>query len=133
MILELCKGVHCVDIGESFQTHIYFQNFVSIQRRTSPPKFPIFAVNTRQPGGAPSPGVGRRPTWGVLRGVLRRRDGVFNLSAIRIRPIDPQGRGGVMVWSKKWLFRRDLFRICRKNKRIKRCREICKLSFCESL
>ena len=38
-ITELCKGVHCVDLGESFQTHIYFQNLASIQPRTSPPKF----------------------------------------------------------------------------------------------
>ena len=38
-IAELCKGVHCVDLGESFQTHIYLQNFVSIQPRTSPVKF----------------------------------------------------------------------------------------------
>ena len=35
MILDQCKGVHCVDLGESFQTHIYLQNFVSIQPRTS--------------------------------------------------------------------------------------------------
>ena len=39
MILEQCKGVHCVDLDESFQTHIYLQNFVSIQLRTSPVKF----------------------------------------------------------------------------------------------
>ena len=39
MILELCKGVHCVDLGESFQTHIYLQNLASIQPRTSPLKF----------------------------------------------------------------------------------------------
>ena len=38
VILELCKGVHCVDLGESFQTHIYLQNLVSIQPRTSPLK-----------------------------------------------------------------------------------------------
>ena len=31
--------MHCVDLGESFTTHIYFQNFVSIQPRTSPVKF----------------------------------------------------------------------------------------------
>ena len=31
MILEQCKGVHCVDLGESFQTHIFLQNFASIQ------------------------------------------------------------------------------------------------------
>ena len=28
VILEQCKGVHCVDVGESFQTHIYLQNLV---------------------------------------------------------------------------------------------------------
>ena len=39
MILELCKGVHCVDLGESFQTHIFLQNLASIQPRTSPLKF----------------------------------------------------------------------------------------------
>ena len=43
MILELCKGVHFVDLGESFQriiqTHIYLQNLASIQPRTSPLKF----------------------------------------------------------------------------------------------
>ena len=39
VILEQCKGVHCVDLGESFQTHIYSQNFALIQPRTSPLKF----------------------------------------------------------------------------------------------
>ena len=39
MILEQCKGVHCVDLGESFQKHIYLQNFVLIQPRTSLVKF----------------------------------------------------------------------------------------------
>ena len=39
MILELCKGVHCVDLGESFQTHIFLQTYASIQPRTSPVKF----------------------------------------------------------------------------------------------
>ena len=43
-IADLCKGVHCVDLGESFQTHIYLQNFVSIQPGTSPPKFAAFAA-----------------------------------------------------------------------------------------
>ena len=38
-IAELRKGVHCVDLGESFQTRIFLQNFVSIQPRTSPQKF----------------------------------------------------------------------------------------------
>ena len=30
--------MHCVDLGESFQTHIFLQNFASIQPRTSPPE-----------------------------------------------------------------------------------------------
>ena len=38
-IRERCKGVHCVDLGESFPTSIYLQKSASIQPRTSPPKF----------------------------------------------------------------------------------------------
>ena len=38
-IEERCKGVHCVDLGESFPTSIYFQKSASIQPRTSPSKF----------------------------------------------------------------------------------------------
>ena len=29
-IAELCKGVTCVDLGESFQTHIDLQNLASM-------------------------------------------------------------------------------------------------------
>ena len=39
VILEQCERVHFVDLGESFQTHIFLQNFSSIQPRTSPLKF----------------------------------------------------------------------------------------------
>ena len=39
MLLEQCKGVNCVDLGESFQTHIFLQNLASIQPRTIPLKF----------------------------------------------------------------------------------------------
>ena len=38
-IRKRCKGVHCVDLGESFPTHIYLQNLASIQPRTSLLKF----------------------------------------------------------------------------------------------
>ena len=38
-IRERCKGVHCVDLGESFPTNIYLQNLASIQPRTTPNKF----------------------------------------------------------------------------------------------
>ena len=35
-IRERCKGVHCVDLGESFPTRIYLQKSASIQPRPSP-------------------------------------------------------------------------------------------------
>ena len=38
-IPKRCKGVHCVDLGESCPTHIYLQSLASIQPRTSPNKF----------------------------------------------------------------------------------------------
>ena len=38
-IRERCKGVHCVDLGESFPTSIYLQKSASIQPRTSRSKF----------------------------------------------------------------------------------------------
>ena len=38
-IEERCKGVHYVDLGESFPTRIYLQKSASIQPRTSPSKF----------------------------------------------------------------------------------------------
>ena len=38
-IPKRCKGVHCVDLGESFPTRIYLQKSASIQPRTSPVKF----------------------------------------------------------------------------------------------
>ena len=37
-IPKRCKGVHCVDLGESFPTSIYLQKSASIQPRTSPSK-----------------------------------------------------------------------------------------------
>ena len=38
-IPKRCKGVHCVDLGESFPTHIFLQHLASIQLRTSLVKF----------------------------------------------------------------------------------------------
>ena len=38
-IPKRCKGVHCVDLGESFPTRIYLQKSASMQPRTSPSKF----------------------------------------------------------------------------------------------
>ena len=34
-IAALCKGVHCVDLGERLQTHIYLKKLASIQPRTA--------------------------------------------------------------------------------------------------
>merc|ERR550514_2349345 len=48
---ERCKGVHCVDLGESFPTHIFLQNLASIHQRTSLVKFLVrksFSVVVRQ-------------------------------------------------------------------------------------
>ena len=51
-ITELCKGVHCVDLGESFQTHVYLQNLASIQPRTSPVKFARSLAFMQEPASA---------------------------------------------------------------------------------
>ena len=48
VILERCKGVHCVDLGESFPTHIFLQNLASIQPRTS-------TVKCARPSSRPAP------------------------------------------------------------------------------
>ena len=71
MILELCKGVHCVDLGESFQTHIYLQNLASIQPRTSPVKSARSSLFVGAAGGghAPhgSPAASQRVSTGCER------------------------------------------------------------------
>ena len=59
VILEQCKGVHCVDLGESFPTHIYLQNFVSIQPRTSLVKFAAPALLRAPRGGAGASRIAR--------------------------------------------------------------------------
>ena len=42
--------MHCVALGESFQTHIYLQNLASIQPRTSPASLPDRAARDGAPG-----------------------------------------------------------------------------------
>ena len=44
--------MHCVDLGESFQTHIYLQDFASIQPRTSPVKFARSSPRSSPSGSA---------------------------------------------------------------------------------
>ena len=100
-IAELCRGVHCVDLGESFQTHIYLHNFVSIQPRTSPVKFAvsrdtqhpqISGLGPQRPGPA---GLGRRRVLGAGRRARR-------LLPEGRRP-PPRGAGGPQAYVRKWL------------------------------
>ena len=61
-IRERCKGVHCVDLGESCPTNIYLQNLAarscllaSIQPRTSPTKtIPDTPIPTPPPALKPT-------------------------------------------------------------------------------
>ena len=53
-IRERCKGVHCVDLGESFPTSIFLQNLASIQKRTNPLKFAHLAEKSEK-GSVPNP------------------------------------------------------------------------------
>ena len=57
---ERCKGVHCVDLGESFPTHIYLQHLASIQPRTS--RSTVADSNAenapRRPAAGPAGGAG---------------------------------------------------------------------------
>ena len=73
-IEERCKGVHCVDLGESFPTSIYLQKSASIQPRTSPYKF-ARSPRTDAPGAQPLAsrpiGILHCSTSGDLRGALQ--------------------------------------------------------------
>ena len=78
MILEQCKGVHCVDLKESFRTHIYLQNFVSIPPKTSLVRFSVrFSVPAARSPRAQIPQVtsdaSRRRSGSGLGVILRRR------------------------------------------------------------
>ena len=74
MILEQCKGVRCVDLGESFPTHIFLQNFFSIQPRTSLVKF----------AGHESPEASRIPSKNACEQVTEHG----NLQRTRTKPDD---------------------------------------------
>ena len=85
VILEQCKGMHCVDLGESFPTHIFLQNLASIQPRTSPVKFARSLAEPASPPGAIS-----------TEGMEDRKavqDLVRNLGASFNRKFDEAGTG----------------------------------------
>ena len=82
-IPKRCKGVHCVDLGESFPTSIYLQKSASIQPRTSPSKFgekfnslftsllsPLLEDLKRVVEGARAPRVGRANFTGLVLGCI---------------------------------------------------------------
>ena len=54
--------MHCVDLVESFQTHIYLQNFALIQPRTSPVKSARSSGAAAEPRTAPKSGA----TYAIL-------------------------------------------------------------------
>ena len=89
VLAELCKGVHCVDLGESFQTHIYLQNLASIQPRTSPIKFARSSLRQRPraPASSPSRGARRPVTLLGARGGRAEKYGLRATAAIAFNHI----------------------------------------------
>ena len=82
-IEERCKGVHCVDLGESLPTSIYLQKSASIQPRTSPSKFVgkysiLFTgvLNEVRPGDGNDCRIGEH--WEYL-GILNSKSNFRNL------------------------------------------------------
>ena len=74
-IEERCKGVHCVDLAESFPTSSYLQKSASIQPRTIPPnfwgKFNLLFIRLLSDDGASKPGSSASKPPVALRGVPR--------------------------------------------------------------
>ena len=75
--------MHCVDLGESFQTHIFLQNLASIQPRTTPVKLargsPCTDPQGAHPRGAPASAEAERQRHARPRVHLRRRAGLLVL------------------------------------------------------
>ena len=85
-IRERCKGVHCVDLGESFPTSIFLQNLVSIQLKTSPEtskfdfritqrfNFPMVFSPRGRRGARTGPGQRAEPPLLAVRGAVGPAD-----------------------------------------------------------
>ena len=86
-IAELCKGVHCVDLGESFQTHTYLQNLASTQPRTSSVKFAAVepctasAAAPTPPLHTPHPAAGDGDDAEVVLALLLQRGALADVDA----------------------------------------------------
>ena len=86
-IAELCEGVHCVGLGESFPTNIWLQSLASIQPRTSLVKF------ARSPRTDPSGGHRRSSELGP--GVLQELRWAVRWCAV------PAG-GSKLIFRREW-------------------------------
>ena len=91
--------MHCVDLGESFQTHTRLQNLISIQPRTRPLKFEVsLAAHLRRLLGrhqSPLAGVGGQPALGPRDRPAHRAPGGGGAGAGRGLPVqDPRGKRG---------------------------------------
>ena len=80
----MCEGVHCVDLGESFQTHIHLQNLASTQPSTSPLKFArSSSAPRRRPDArcrrASEPGCPRKAAFGTPTTLRLSNAKIFNI------------------------------------------------------
>ena len=127
MILELCKAVHCVDLDESFETHIYLENFFSIQPRTSPVKFaerrvlqPAGRSAPLAPGPVPDeePGIliGGRVVPARLPGLLRQHAAV--LRRVPEAELGPELGGAVLADSQVPTLSAKFRKLLRNSKKI---------------
>ena len=83
----MCEGVHCVDLGESFQTHVYLQSLASIQPRTSPLKFARSGGGRGGPRAAPGARLRMRSKgFGECRTQSDRIGDTVRLSRVHIVP-----------------------------------------------
>ena len=122
-IEERCKGVHCVDLGESFPTSIYLQKSASIQPRTSPSKFGgnysiLFnRVLTREASGSalriaarPRASKNKIDDFAAVEKEARRVAGGQPRKILASRSAAAWGRGGSVKiksqgWQIKWALR----------------------------
>ena len=102
-----CKGVHCVDLNDSFPTTIYLQNFASIQPRTSPGKFapsPFVESNRRVYGSYRAKVAARRSRlWRPLpRGGPKTRTALLRRSCLRGRISASRGEHRAWAQNKEY-------------------------------
>ena len=93
MDLKRCKGVHSVDLGESFRTAIYLQTLASIQLRTNPVKFAC-SPRTDPPG----------LSFALVRTKLQCSDGMAVRQILKAVRRKFHSDGEVNTSKEKWLY-----------------------------